>query len=74
MSTTNASEKAPALPAETRVLSTLDGEPGSILSSYAFDASGWTEYEVVTQYGIEIWRRAEFLLLDEVERELEVNG
>jgi hypothetical protein len=46
------------LPATTRVLNTEDGEPGSVLNGYATDAAGrWTEYEVVTNAGIEIWKR-----------------
>ena len=56
------------LPTETRVLKTSDGEPGSILGGFAFDpASGWTEYEVATQYGIERWLRTDFVPLSELE-------
>jgi len=45
----------PSLPSETRVLNTNDGEPGTILNGFTYDPSTgeWTEYEVVTQYGIE---------------------
>ena len=56
------------LPTETRVLKTSDGEPGSILGGFAFDpASGWTEYEVATRYGIERWMRSDMILMSELE-------
>ena len=59
---------APALPAATMVLSTADGETGSILNGYATDAAGeWSEYEVVTREGIEVWPRESFLLMSEVQ-------
>jgi len=59
----------PSLPAETRVLNTYDGEPGSILNGFTFDPSTgeWTEYEVVTQFGIERWQRSDFILFSEME-------
>jgi len=59
----------PALPAETRVRNTNDGEPGTILNGFTYDprAGQWTEYEVVTQYGIERWQRRDFVLLSEIE-------
>jgi len=59
----------PSLPAETRVLNTNDGEPGTILNGFTFDPSmgEWTEYEVVTQYGIERWQRSDFILFSELE-------
>jgi hypothetical protein len=58
-----------AIPVGTRVLNTDDGEPGSILSAYAWNpATGeWTDYEVVTNDAIEIWPRENFILLDEAE-------
>ena len=58
-----------ALPAETRVLNTNDGEPGTILNGFAFDPAigEWTEYEVVTNYGIERWERKDFILFSEFE-------
>ena len=59
---------APSLPAETRVLNTNDGEPGTILNGFTYDpATGeWTEYEVVTQHGIERWQRSDFILFSEM--------
>jgi hypothetical protein len=53
----------------TRVLSTTDGEPGTIMNGFAFDPDqgGWTEYEVETQDGIERWQRSEFILFSEFE-------
>ena len=59
----------PALPAETRVLNTSDGEPGTILNGFTYDpgAGQWTEYEVVTQHGIERWQRSDFVLFSELE-------
>jgi len=61
---------ANALPAETKVLNTNDGEPGWILNGYAYDLSqgGWYEYEVSTKDGsIEVWKRSDFVLWDEIE-------
>jgi len=57
------------LPGGTRVLSTTDGEPGVIINGFAFDADqgGWTEYEVETQYGVERWKRSDFILFAEFE-------
>jgi len=56
------------LPTETRVLNTRDGEPGSILGGFAYDpASGWTEYEVATRYGIERWRRSDMISIGDLE-------
>lgn len=58
----------PDLPGGTRVLSTLDGEPGSILNGYRWDAAGeCVEYEVETEHYIELWKRADFLLMSEIE-------
>jgi hypothetical protein len=59
----------PSLPAETRVLNTNDGEPGTILNGFTYDpaAGEWTEYEVVTQHGIERWQRSDFILFSEFE-------
>jgi hypothetical protein len=41
----------PALPTETRVLNTTDGETGTILNGFTYDpaAGEWTEYEVATE-------------------------
>ncbi len=65
--TTHATPKH-SLPGGTRVLNTNDGEPGSILGGFAYDpASGWTEYEVATRYGIERWLRRDFVLMSELE-------
>ena len=65
-------DDAAALLSPTAVLNTGDGEPGSILSAVAYDAARgeWTEYEVVTRYGIETWRRDEFILMSEAEAAL----
>ena len=59
----------PHLPSETRVLNINDGEPGTILNGFTYDPSegGWTEYEVVTQDGIERWQRSDFVLFSELE-------
>jgi hypothetical protein len=59
----------PSLPAENRVLNINDGEPGTILNGFTYDpdAGGWSEYEVVTQYGIERWQRSDFILFSEIE-------
>lgn len=59
----------PHLPSETRVLNINDGEPGTILNGFTYDPSegGWTEYEVVTQCGIERWQRSDFVLFSELE-------
>jgi hypothetical protein len=66
---------SPALPVGTRVLNTGDGESGTVHAAYARNAAGdWTEYEVVTQYGIEKWQRAGFVLLDEVQAAARDNG
>jgi hypothetical protein len=56
-----------ALPAGTRVLNTNDGEPGTILGGYAWDAAEWTEYEVETATAVEIWKRADFVLMSEIQ-------
>jgi hypothetical protein len=69
MSATNRRPNAPtpSLPAETKVLNTRDGEPGSVLNGFAYDpaAGEWTEYEVVTRYGVERWQRRDFILFSE---------
>ena len=59
----------PHLPSETRVLNINDGEPGTILNGFTYDPSEgeWTEYEVVTQDGIERWQRSDFILFSELE-------
>jgi hypothetical protein len=59
------------VPNGTRVLNTNDGEPGTIMNGFSFDADGWYEYEVETQYGIERWLRGDFLLMSELETETE---
>ena len=56
------------LPGGTRVLNTSDGEPGTIINGFSFDtATGWYEYEVETQYGIERWMRSDFVLMSELD-------
>ncbi|MEK6778948.1 MAG: hypothetical protein AABY80_04695 [Candidatus Deferrimicrobiota bacterium] len=62
------------IPNGTEVISMKDGELGSVLNGFGWetDAAGnqvWTEYEVVTQYGIERWMRADFILREDAERE-----
>jgi len=62
-------QNAPPLPNGTRVLNTQDGEPGWIVNGFSFDPDegGWTEYEVETEYGIERWKRSDFILFSEFE-------
>jgi hypothetical protein len=57
-----------SLPSETRVLNIRDGESGTILNGFTYDpiAGQWTEYEVVTQYGIERWQRSDFIMFSEM--------
>ena len=56
------------VPSGTRVLNTRDGEPGCIMNGFAFDPQvGWTEYEVETDYGVERWKREDFVLFTELE-------
>lgn len=55
-------QPANALPSGTRVLNTNDGEPGTILGGYAWNAAEWIEYEVETAHAIEIWKREDFAL------------
>ena len=56
------------LPAETRVLNTADGETGTIMNGFTYDpATGeWTEYEVATDYGVERWKREDFIVLSDL--------
>lgn len=61
---TNPANQTSDLPGGTKVLNTTDGEPGTILNSYAGRPGAWTEYEVVTQYGIEVWKTSEFILIE----------
>jgi hypothetical protein len=55
----------------TRVLNTEDGEPGWIVNGFSHDPAngGWVEYEVETRYGIERWKRTDFVLMSEIESE-----
>jgi hypothetical protein len=55
----------PALACETVVLNTNEGERGTILNGFTYENGEWTEYEVVTQYGIERWQRRDFVLMTE---------
>lgn len=58
--------RAPPLTSGTRVLNTLDGEPGSIVNGYGADkSSAWMRYEVETESGIEIWHRNDFIVIPE---------
>jgi len=52
----------------THVLSIIDAEPGHILNGYAYDpaAGGWTEYEIETVHGLEVWRRGDLLLFGDL--------
>lgn len=64
--TTNGHIPSP-LPGGTRVLNTADGEPGTVLNGYAKDGRGnWTQYEVETAHGIEVWDRDGFVLMSEI--------
>jgi hypothetical protein len=64
MTTTSTSDD---LPNGTRALNTQDGEPSTIVNGFAFDPeTGWTEYEVETRYGVERWRRADFVRMSEL--------
>ena len=37
------------------------------MNGYSFDpTSGWYEYEVETKFGIELWQRGDFVLMDEI--------
>ncbi|MFM9994231.1 MAG: hypothetical protein ACKVU4_00350 [Phycisphaerales bacterium] len=54
------------LPGGTRVISLLDGEDGHVMNP--FDNAG-IEYEVMTEYGIERWMRADFITFAEAEVE-----
>jgi hypothetical protein len=51
----------------TRVLNINDGEPGHINNAFAWDEAGASEYEVETAYGIEVWKREDFVLFAELE-------
>lgn len=57
----------PSLPGGTQVLNTTDGEPGSILGGSTVENGEWTEYEVETRYGVERWKRSDFIRFDEIE-------
>ena len=66
--TTNATNEQEHLPAGTRVLNTTDGEHGVILDGFALEpATGWTEYDVETQHGIERWHQADIAAMMEFE-------
>ncbi len=68
MMTHTTTQKHEPLPSETRVLNVQNGEPGTILNGFAYEpARGWVEYEVVTQYGIERWRRGDFVPFSELD-------
>ncbi len=58
--TTNLQE---SLPNGTPVLNTNDGKPGTIVNGSAFDrrTGEWTEYEVETADGIEVWQTSDFI-------------
>ena len=60
----------PALPCETVVLNTTDGERGTILNGFAYQNGAWIEYEVVTQYGIERWQCRDFVPMSECQIDL----
>lgn len=69
MIATNRNER---LPSGTRVLNTNDGEPGTIMNGSSFEpAAGWTEYEVETKFGIEVWPREDFILFSEIDETID---
>lgn len=49
-----------SLPPETKVISRLDGEPGTVLNQV-----GPATYEVVTDDGIEVWREDDIQVVEE---------
>lgn len=57
------------LPCETPVLHIGSNKIGSVMNGFAGDASGWTEYEVATPYGIERWRRSDMVVVGESNRQ-----
>ena len=48
------------LSTETKVINIRDGEPGTILNRV-----GPHEYEVMTDYGIEVWQESDILAVGE---------
>ena len=44
-------------------INTTDGTRGYVLNGYTTDATGWVQYEVATEYGIEVWDTSEMLVL-----------
>ena len=56
-----------AIATETAVRNTTNHKCGLILSGFTFDTQtgDWTEYEVITQDGIERWQRHDFVLMSE---------
>ena len=62
MTTNGTTAGAGPIPGGTRVINTNDGEGGTVLNAY--DTAG-AEYEVETAYGIERWRRDEFVTFAE---------
>jgi hypothetical protein len=71
MTTNGTTAGAGPVPGGTRVISTTDGEDGTVLN--AFDAAG-REYEIETRYGVERWRRDEFVTFAEAGVEARDNG
>ena len=66
----NADTTAQHIPGGTRVLNTTDAEPGVVMNGFSYDPeTGWYEYEVETQYGIERWTRGNFVLMSELEQD-----
>jgi len=57
----------PALRSMTLVVSSLDGEPGRVLNAVTYEPAihAWTEYEVSTKYGVEIWKVEDLFVPDE---------
>ena len=62
--------RKPSLPAETKVINLHDAEPGTVLNGFTYDhdLGEWTEYEIVTAYGIERWQRRDFAVLDDLKQ------
>jgi len=60
------------IPGGTRVLNTNDGELGTIMNGFTqyIDTGEWVEYEVETDYGIEVWDRKDFVLWSQIEADM----
>ena len=65
-----------SIPNGTVVLNVNDGERGTIMNGFTWDrcTGEWTEYEVETAYGIEVWQRDDFVLMSEINASLIADG